>query len=290
MPLLHIVVDKITHAPRVAHGSALSFLFKSQTSVCIYTNVHNNHEVLIVELNGVFYSSLKKIYGYIQLSQNEFESIKNIREKTLHLKLFEEIGKQICKIIKKYKPSRKMFLVVDGVAAMMKNSEQRQRRYKNCLENKYGDLFDLNAFSPGTKLMHHLTKYIDWFIRKQISHDSTFENLEVFFSNEKVFGEGEYKIMRFIRQHCQSNKSILVYTCDSDMILLSMLHCDSHQMMIIRNSSIYGEEYIDINQCLDFILQKYNFVIIESKEQLLMDFIILFFLIKKLFECFIVFK
>lgn len=249
--------------------------FKKEFHECIYTNVSNHHEVLIVELNGVFYSSLKKIYGYIQLSQNEFESVKNIKEKTFHFKLFEEIGKQIHKIIKKYKPTKKIFMVVDGVAAMMKNSEQRQRRYKNCLENKYGDLFDLNAFSPGTKLMHHMTKYIDWSIRKQISNEPQFQDLEIYFSNEKVFGEGEYKIMRFIRQYCKSPTKILIYTCDSDMILLSMLHCELHQIMIIRNSSIYGEEYIDINQCFDFIIKKFNFNF-KSKEQLLYDFIILF--------------
>lgn len=253
--------------------------FKKEFKDCIYTKFVNNNDVLIVELNGIFYSSLKKIYGYIQLSRNEFDTAKNVKEKQFHLKLFDEIGKQIHKIIKTYTPQKKVLLIVDGVAAMMKNSEQRQRRYKNCLENKYGSLFDLNSFSPGTKIMHHLTKYIDWFIRKQISYDPSYEKLEIYFSNEKVFGEGEYKAMRFIRQFCQENEKIAIYTCDSDIILLSMLQCKSHQITIIRNSSIYGQEYVQVNQCLKHFLSKFKLNNGHSDERTLVDFIILFFLL-----------
>lgn len=253
--------------------------FKKEFQDCICNHYVNDHDVLIIELNGIFYSSLRKIYGYIQLSRDEFKSARNVKEKDFNLRLFEEIGKQIHNILKKYIPRRKVFLVVDGVAAMMKNSEQRQRRYKNCLENKYGNLFDINSFSPGTKLMHHLTKYIDWFIRKQISYDPLYEKLEIFFSNEKVFGEGEYKAMRFIRQFCKHNEQIAIYTCDSDMILLSMLNCDKHRIMILRNSTIYGEEYVDVNKTLNHIIKRFNFEPYETGKTILVDFIILFFLL-----------
>lgn len=253
--------------------------FKREFKDFIYTHYVNDHDVLIVELNGIFYSSLRKIYGYIQLSRDEFKSARNVKEKQFNLKLFEEIGKQIHHILKKYVARKKIFLVVDGVAAMMKNSEQRQRRYKNCLENKYGALFDINCFSPGTKLMHHLTKYIDWFIRKQISYDPLYEKVEIYFSNEKVFGEGEYKAMKFIRKFCVRHDKIAIYTCDSDMILLSMLVGEFQKMTILRNSSIYGEEYIDINKSLEHIIEKFKFEKFNTRDDLLIDFIILFFLL-----------
>ena len=58
--------------------------------------------------------------------------------------------------------------------------------------------FDSNSITPGTVFMDHLTKYIDWYIRKKISSNVKWRNLEVIFSNEKVPGEGEHKVLNFI--------------------------------------------------------------------------------------------
>ena len=44
--------------------------------------------------------------------------------------------------------------------------------------------------------MDHFSKYIDWYIRKQISENPLWKNLEIIFSNEKVAGEGEQKAGR----------------------------------------------------------------------------------------------
>ena len=107
----------------------------------------------------------------------------------LNLKLFEEISIQLDNIITKYNPQKNIFLVVDGTAAMMKNLEQRQRRYKNSLENKYDNIFDLNSFSPGTKMLNFLTKYIDWFLRYKMNTDETYKNLNIYFATRPQYFE-----------------------------------------------------------------------------------------------------
>ena len=244
--------------------------FKNKFSSCISTNIKINCDVLIIELNGLFYNNCKKIY-------NEIDKLKKIKRNDLYLVLFNEICLGLEKIIRKYgEKTKKIFLVVDGVSGMMKNIEQRQRRYKNSFENKYDNIFDLNCFSPGTKILHFLTKYIDWYLRTEMNTHSFYKNIEIFFSNEKVIGEGEYKILQFIKNKCDSNESIYIYTCDSDMILLSLFLFDNN-INLIRNSSIYGFEYVDIQQFRQILLRNFSF---DNKTyDTLKDIYLLFFLL-----------
>ena len=60
-----------------------------------------DHDILIVELNGLFYSSCKKIFHFYELS-----NIIDMRNRTnrIHLKLFEEVTLRLNKIIRKYPP------------------------------------------------------------------------------------------------------------------------------------------------------------------------------------------
>lgn len=244
--------------------------FKNKFSSCISTDIENDCDVLIIELNGLFYKNCKKIY-------HDVERIKKIKQNDLYLILFNEICLGLEKIIRKYgKKTKKIFLVVDGVSGMMKNIEQRQRRYKNSFENKYDSLFDLNCFSPGTKILHFLTKYIDWYIRTEMNKDNFYKNIEIFFSNEKVVGEGEYKILQFIKKKCIPNETIYIYTCDSDMILLSLFLFEN-KITLIRNSSIYGFEYVDIKKCRQILL--YNFSFDKNTYETLKDIYLLFFLL-----------
>lgn len=246
--------------------------FKTTFSNCITNTTDIEHfDTLIIELNGLFYSACRKLH-------HSEENLKLLKRNKLNLKLFEEISIQLDNIITKYNPQKNIFLVVDGTAAMMKNLEQRQRRYKNSLENKYDNIFDLNSFSPGTKMLNFLTKYIDWFLRYKMNTDETYKNLNIYFSNEKVEGEGEYKILRFIKKVCEVNSNVLIYTCDSDMILLSIFY-SNYNIFIIRNSSLYGEEYVNIEKCRKKLLNNFSFKNAVSDENVITDIFILFTLL-----------
>ena len=246
--------------------------FKTTFSNCITNETDiETYDTLIIELNGLFYSACRKLH-------HGEDNLKLLKRNKLNLKLFEEISEQLDGIITKYNPSKNIFLVVDGTAAMMKNLEQRQRRYKNSLENKYDNIFDLNSFSPGTKMLNFLTKYIDWFIRYKMNTDELYQKLNIYFSNEKVEGEGEYKILRFIKKICEKDSHILIYTCDSDMILLSMIHHE-YNIIIIRNSSLYGQEYVNIEKCRQRLLNNFYFSKAKSEETVIKDLFILFSLL-----------
>ena len=84
--------------------------FKNKFSSCISTSIELKCDVLIIELNGLFYNNCKKIY-------QEIDKIKKIKKNDLYLILFNEICLSLDKIIQKYGGNaNKIFLVVDGVS------------------------------------------------------------------------------------------------------------------------------------------------------------------------------
>ena len=240
--------------------------FRKYFGGSIETSVDVVCDVLIVELNGIFYKSCERIFGNCCLTSNH--------DTQFELILFKEVCNHIDNLIMNYLPKKRVFLVVDGVCSMLKCTEQRQRRYKNCLENKYNGLFDLNNFSPGTKVMHHLTKYIDWYLRKIISERHSLRNIKFFFSNEKVPGEGEIKVIDFIRTQCFEDEVINIVSGDSDLILLSLQI--PNEIRMIRNSIHSDIEVIRIDNLKKILKEKVAFSTIKSDIQFFRDIYILF--------------
>ena len=71
-------------------------------------------------------------------------------------------------------------------------------------------------------LMDYLTKYVDWYIKKSISENPLWSNIEVIFSDEKAPGEGEHKIINYIRLYGDPKDSFCIHGLDADLIMLSL--------------------------------------------------------------------
>ena len=145
----------------------------------------------------------------------------------MKIKVFEEVCNTIEQLFHTVNPKKRLILCVDGPAPQSKQKQQRQRRFKSAMENSKSDrttnTFDSNSITPGTVFMDHLTKYIDWYIRKKVSNDDRWQQLEeVVFSNEKVPGEGEHKVLNFIRSHNKPDESYCIHGLDSDLIMLAL--------------------------------------------------------------------
>ncbi|WAQ88383.1 hypothetical protein PtA15_9A510 [Puccinia triticina] len=144
------------------------------------------------------------------------------------------------------KPRRLFFLAVDGVAPRAKMNEQRSRRFKAAqatdammkrrLEyHRRSDpiSFDSNCITPGTPFMARLHEQLKYFINKKVSEDPTWQTVQVILSGHDVPGEGEHKIMEYIRRaktlddynphirHC-------IYGLDADLIMLALLSHEPH--------------------------------------------------------------
>lgn len=196
---------------------------KGQTVSNVGVSVDN----LMIDMNGIFHNSAQKVYKYgnFKPPKSFINSVKSpqVNNET-QLLLFQDVCATVEKLVMVTAPSKRVILCVDGPAPISKQNQQRQRRFRSAKESSGASegAFDSNCITPGTKFMDHLSKYIDWWIRKKVSEDSVWQTLEIIFSNEKVPGEGEHKGIRYIRDNGIMSESFCINGLDADLIMLAL--------------------------------------------------------------------
>jgi len=177
---------------------------------------------LMIDMNGLFHTSAQKIFKYGNFKPPyKVEILDNNKTQQ---QVFNDICQSVENILIAVNPNRRLILCVDGPAPVAKQVQQRKRRYKSSLEREDNDKsFDSNCISPGTLFMDNLSKYIDWFIRSRLSENPLWQNLEIIYSSSSVPGEGEQKILMYIRKFGRNNESFVMHGLDADLIMLSLL-------------------------------------------------------------------
>ncbi len=94
-------------------------------------------------------------------------------------------------------------------------------------------IFDSNCITPGTEFMEMVGKHLKWFIRKKVKEDPIWRDIEVIFSGHDVPGEGEHKIMQYIRDQralptYQPNLRHCMLGQDADLIMLGLATHEPH--------------------------------------------------------------
>lgn len=160
----------------------------------------------------------------------------------------------------KIKPKKLFFMAVDGVAPRAKMNQQRSRRFRTALDAETAkekaiaqgidmpkeDPFDSNCITPGTEFMARLTRHLKYFINKKISEDVEWQGVDIVLSGHEVPGEGEHKIMEFIRQakaqpDYDPNVRHCLYGLDADLIMLGLLSHDPH-FCLLREEVTFGRQ------------------------------------------------
>ena len=174
----------------------------------------------------------------------------------------------------KIKPKKLFFMAVDGVAPRAKMNQQRSRRFRTAkearevrekAESKGEKLpeekaFDSNCITPGmftppprqssvlipagTVFMAKLSEQLKYFVNKKISEDSNWRDCQVILSGHDVPGEGEHKIMEYIRKSraqpdYNPNVRHCLYGLDADLIMLGLLSHDPH-FCLVREEVKFG--------------------------------------------------
>ncbi|CAG8710122.1 28270_t:CDS:10, partial [Gigaspora margarita] len=104
--------------------------------------------------------------------------------------------------------------------------------------------FDSNCITPGTEFMAKLSRQLEYFINKKVSEDANWRGIQIVLSGHGVPGEGEHKIMEYIRNaKAQSdynpNVRHCLYGLDADLIMLGLLSHDPH-FALLREEVTFG--------------------------------------------------
>lgn len=172
--------------------------------------------------------------------------------------IFEDICHFIEFLFRMIKPKKVFFMAVDGIAPRAKMNQQRARRFRTAkdaeLQEKKalerGEIlptearFDSNCITPGTEFMARLHEILKFFVITKISTDKAWQNVKIYLSGHETPGEGEHKIMDFIRyERSQSNYDPntrhCLYGLDADLIMLGLCTHEPH-FAILREEVVFG--------------------------------------------------
>jgi len=239
-------------------------------------------DILAIDMNGIFHTVAQQVYEYGNFKPHHKRLLGKKRK--IHPTRFFA---KVCESIEYYRrlvnPKKKLLLCVDGIAGISKLTQQRGRRFVSVKNAKDEDInlekFNPNAISTGTKLMHDLNQYIHWFIQTQISMNPEYQGLEVIFSNDKVFGEGEHKIINYMRKNKELGESIAIHGMDADLIFLS-LALPTEKVYIVRDDSYrYNEIHIlDISNIRQELTERLTENVPQNKRTII-DFVLMCYVV-----------
>jgi 5'-3' exoribonuclease 1 len=161
---------------------------------------------LLPEFDALYLDSNGIIHGATH--GNEGVS-KMLNEKDMMLAMFGYIDA----MVKMIKPKKLLYMAIDGVAPRAKMNQQRSRRFRSARDlaaarseaasrgevHADSDVFDSNCITPGTEFMETVSRHMKFFLRRKLKEDPMWQGLQIIFSGHEVPGEGEHKIVQYIR-------------------------------------------------------------------------------------------
>ena len=244
-----IVVDMLEKRPNVIEGVVIPMnLLEPNPNGIEYDNLY-------VDMNGLIHPC----------SHPEDRDPPKSEEE-----MYINVTKYLDRLVAAVRPRRVLYLAVDGVAPRAKMNQQRSRRFRaaqdvkekkemmdeviaemvsmgyDAPEEKEGGAWDSNVITPGTEFMTKLSVYIRFYILDRMNRDPFWKGITVVFSDASEPGEGEHKIMSYIRnQRAQPgfdpNQRHILHGLDADLIMLALATHEAH-FTILREKVSFGRK------------------------------------------------
>ncbi|KAI1869034.1 uncharacterized protein JN550_006021 [Neoarthrinium moseri] len=185
-----------------------------------------------------------------------------------------EVFKYTDRVVNMVRPRKLLMIAIDGVAPRAKMNQQRSRRFRSAQEAKEKELdkqelykmikqqnggvlpqetleamtkkaFDSNSITPGTPFMDILAASLRYWCAYKLNTDPGWAKMKIIISDATVPGEGEHKIMNFVRSQRTSpehdpNTRHVIYGLDADLIMLGLATHEPH-FRVLREDVFFQE-------------------------------------------------
>jgi len=207
-------------------------------------------DYLFIDYNSMMYPCIARFVS------KEYEKLKKYTKTKLEKAIIDEIIQCTQEFVSEFKPRKLLYMAMDGPAPRAKFVQQRNRRYKGLkitqfkeyLDKKYKnsgtkkELWSTVNLTPGTKFMEKFSVAM----KKAIKGKLFASGLKVIFSDSNVPGEGEHKIIQFMRslralKKVSADDVICIKSPDGDLIPLSFSF-DDMNVLILREKDKAIEE------------------------------------------------
>ncbi|KAI5949926.1 RAT1 [Candida jiufengensis] len=208
--------------------------------------------------------------------------------------MFLDIFTYTDRVLMMARPRKVLMIAVDGVAPRAKMNQQRARRFRSAQDAKFKQLaiekeikqkelrgeiindsikkkqWDSNAITPGTPFMDRLAEALRYWVAYKLSNDPGWANLQVIISDATVPGEGEHKLMAFIRSQradpqYNPNTKHCIYGLDADLIFLGLATHEPHFRVLREDVFANQERHMTISDHVGMSKDQEN--IIEARDK-----------------------
>ncbi|KAF7119407.1 hypothetical protein RHSIM_Rhsim13G0225900 [Rhododendron simsii] len=187
---------------------------------------------------------------------------------TTFQEVFDNMRDYIDRLFCIVRPRKLLYLAIDDIVQgyvvfwciwrlhcpsfVIQEAEERKLRTefemagKLVLPKQESEVSDPNIITPGTEFMDELSKYLKLYINQHLETDAGWKKIKVILSDSNVPGEGEHKIMSFIRLQRASpgydpNTRHCLYGLDADLIMLALATHELH-FSILREDILIQEQ------------------------------------------------